>query len=85
MEINEGATLKVRELAAAADRGDPQEIEQMAAKYKLIASQSGKSENSENHLCKNIFLYFHLETTRKNLILMFEMGNIVCQVLDKEN
>ena len=43
MEINEGATLKVRELAAAADRGDPQEIEQEAAKYKLILSQSGKS------------------------------------------
>ena len=50
MEINEGATLKVRELAAAADRGDPQEIEQEAAKYKLIARQSGKSQNSENHL-----------------------------------
>ena len=82
MEINEGATLKVRELAAAADRGDPQEVDEEEAKYKLILSQS---ENSENHLCKNIFLYFHLETTRKNLILMFEMGNIVCQVLDKEN
>ena len=50
MEINEGATLKVRELAAAADRGDPQEIEQEAAKYKLIASQNGKSQNSENRL-----------------------------------
>ena len=82
MEINEGATLKVRELAAAADRGDPQEIEQEAAKYKLILSQS---ENSENHLCKNIFLYFHLQTKRKKLIIMFGMGIIICQVLDKEN
>ena len=70
MEINEGATLKVRELAAAADRGDPQEIEQEAAKYKLIASQSGKSENSENHLCKNIFLVFSSTgKTEKKLIL----------------
>ena len=43
MEINEGATLKVRELAAASDRGDSQEIEQEEAKYKLIASQSSKS------------------------------------------
>ena len=65
MEINEGATLKVRELAAAADRGDPQEIEQEAAKYKLIARQSGKSQNIEDHLCKNIFLFFHLQTKRK--------------------
>ena len=58
MEINEGATLKVRELAAAADRGDPQEIEQEAAKYKLIASQSGKSQNCENHICKISFSFF---------------------------
>ena len=70
MEINEGATLKVRELAAAADRGDPQEIEQEAAKYKLIASQSGKSQNSGNHLCKNIF--FHLQTKRKKIFLRLE-------------
>ena len=65
MEINEGATLKVRELAAAADRGDPQEIEQEAAKYKLIASQSGKIQNSENHPCKNIFLFFYLQKKKK--------------------
>ena len=81
MEINEGATLKVRELAAAADRGDPQEIEQEEAKYKLIARQSGKSQNSEK--CKNV--YFIYRQNEKNLILMFGMGNIICQVLDKEN
>ena len=67
MEINEGATLKVRELAAAADRGDPQEVDEEEAKYKLILSQS---ENSENHLCKNIFLVFSSTgKTEKKLIL----------------
>ena len=66
MEINEGATLKVRELAAAADRGDPQEIEQEAAKYKLIARQSGKSQNIENHLYKNdLSLFSSTEKTKK--------------------
>ena len=35
MEINEGATLKVRELAAAADRGDPQKIEPRGGKIEV--------------------------------------------------